>query len=425
MCKKMKVVSNVLLEFSCSNYKSIKDEVFYSAIAGTDTTFEETLGVYGNYRILPSTVIYGANGSGKSNFINALSYLKRLVCNSISYQPGQDILQSRHKLSANDAPSGYRIQFVKDKIRYVYGISIYKNIVEEEYLYFFPNGRQVKVFERSRMDVKFGDKYKKSYFENSMQALKDNRLFLSCAANFSNITETEAAFLFFKEDLVFYAPNANNWIEYSIELMEEDKQAKDLFVDMLAALGTGIKDVKVKLEQVKINELPLDDSIPDALRDFLASRDTTRIEAKVIYDQFETDLMTEESTGIKKLFEMLCPIIDILVKGKVLICDEIEKSLHESIVYQIVKLFCNTGLENFAQLIFTTHDTSLLDADLFRRDQVWFTELNEQRATDLYSLVELRNVRKTENMKKGYLAGKYGAIPLKNENFFKTFMSND
>jgi len=140
--------------------------------------------------------------------------------------------------------------------------------------------------------------------------------------------------------------------------------------------------------------------------------------AKVIYDNFETDLMQEESTGIKKLFSILCPLIDIIVNGKVLICDELESSLHESLVYGLVKLFVSTDAEKFAQLIFTTHETGLLNFDLFRRDQIWFTELRkEERSTDLFSLAEIKNVRKEENFGKGYIAGKYGAIPMLNLNF--------
>ena len=96
---------------------------------------------------------------------------------------------------------------------------------------------------------------------------------------------------------------------------------------------------------------------------------------------------------------MICPIIDILNQGKILICDELEASLHESVIFQIVQLFQHYQKDKFAQLIFSTHDTSLLDTDLFRRDQVWFTQLNtKERATDLYSLVEIKNVRKTERI---------------------------
>lgn len=134
--------------------------------------------------------------------------------------------------------------------------------------------------------------------------------------------------------------------------------------------------------------------------------------------------MTEESTGVKRLFQMICPILDILDKGKILVCDELEASLHESVIFQIVQLFQHYQKDKFAQLIFSTHDTSLLDTDLFRRDQVWFTQLNQERATDLYSLVEIKNVRKSENLEKGYVSGKYGAIPMLNKKFFHELEEN-
>ncbi len=122
---------------------------------------------------------------------------------------------------------------------------------------------------------------------------------------------------------------------------------------------------------------------------------------------------------------MICPIIDILNQGKILICDELEASLHESVIFQIVQLFQHYQKDKFTQLIFSTHDTSLLDTDLFRRDQVWFTQLNtKERATDLYSLVEIKNVRKSENLEKEYVSGKYGAIPMLNKKFFHELEEN-
>lgn len=243
-----------------------------------------------------------------------------------------------------------------------------------------------------------------------MNVLKENRLFLSCAANYSNVKEIEEAFLFFKKDIVVYDPDLNNWTEYSIELMQNNEEIKRIFVEILRALGTGARDVKVKLEKMK----------SESLTGFGGVQEKNRIDAKVVYDQFEVDLMTEESAGVKRLFQMICPIIDILNRGKILICDELESSLHESVIAQIVGLFQHYKKDQFAQLIFSTHDTSLLDSDLFRRDQVWFTQLNEERATDLYSLVEIRNVRKSENLEKGYVSGKYGAIPMLNKKFFET-----
>lgn len=409
-------VSQMILQFSCSNHKSIKEKVTFSAIASSDNTFEETLKTFGNMRVLRSAVIYGANGSGKSNFINALGFMCRLVSESINHQPGQEIFQAAHKLASKDTPSEYDIQFVKNGVRYAYGFAIVRNAISSEYLYYFPNGRQVKIFERENEEIKPGDKYKNA-FDVSIGILKKNRLFLSCAANYTNIKEIEDAFLFFKKDIVVYNPHANNWTEYSINLMQQNSEVKETFLRILDALGTEVKDIRVKIEKTRLNEKDLPSDMPDTLKAFISSQEANMIEAKLIYDKFETDLMSEESTGIKKLFELICPIIDIIDNEKILVCDEMETGLHETIVYQIVKLFYSARKDKFAQLIFSTHDTSLLDSSLFRRDQVWFTQLDKERATDLYSLLEIKNVRKTENLEKGYISGKYGAIPLLNKNF--------
>ena len=413
-------MENMILEFSCANHKSIKEKIVFSTIASSDDTYEETLKVFSKYRVLRSAVIYGPNGSGKSNFLSALEFMRNLVCNSINHQPGQGIFQAPHKLCDLKTPSEYAIQFVKDGIRYAYGFSIVENLVKEEYLYYFPKGKQVKVFERDESGVKAGDRYK-GVFDLGMSILKENRLFLSCVANFSNVEEVERAFLFFQNDIVVYNPHVNNWIEYSIQLMQKDEEVRQMFLEFLGELKTGIKDIKVKLEkiQVKPSDLPVD--MPEPLKNVLTMQEANRIDAKIVYDKFQTDLMLEESVGIKKLFEVICPIIDIIKNGKILICDEFEMGLHESIVHYIIQTFHKANQDKFAQLIFTTHDTSLLDKDIFRRDQVWFTELNEERATELYSLVEIRNVRKTENLEKGYVSGKYGAIPMLNHSFSTLF----
>ena len=136
---------------------------------------------------------------------------------------------------------------------------------------------------------------------------------------------------------------------------------------------------------------------------------------------FRSDLINEESAGIKKLFEILGPILDILSTGKVLLCDELENNLHEYILYQLIYLFQRRQKKQFAQLIFTTHDTNLLTTKLFRRDQIWFTELDNQRSTTLYSLSEIKNIRKTESLSKNYIAGKYGAIPILNKTLLNSF----
>jgi len=408
----------MLLEFACSNHKSIRDEVLFSNLAGKDSTFEERTYEVAGIRVLKAAVIYGANGSGKSNFVDAISFVKNLVMNSINHQPGQGIRQVPHKLDGFGKESTYRIQFIAKGIRYAFGFSLKNMLVYDEYLYYFPNHRQAKIFERSGESFSAGSKFR-GKFSSCKDVLRPNRLLLSCAANFSSVQEAADAYSFFSDELVVYGPLIqDDWMSYSLYQMNQNSGMKSAVIAFLAELGTGIKDIQVTIDQKKMDSAELPPFLSDEFKAILLQNSVDAITAKVKYDSFETDLLQEESTGIRKLFALLCPFIDIIVNGKVLVCDELESGLHESLVYGLVKLFIDTDYGKYAQLVFTTHETGLLNLDLFRRDQIWFTELKkDERSTDLYSLVEIRNVRKEENFGKGYIAGKYGAIPMLNLDF--------
>ncbi len=409
---------SMLLEFSCSNHKSIRDEVLFSMLAGKDTSHEDKTEEFAGVKILKSAVIYGANGSGKSNLIDAISFVRDLVINSVKNQPGQGIRQVPHKLDGYEKESTYKMQFVTEGVRYVFGLTLKNMLVMEEYLYYFPSGRQTKIFERNGDTFTAGSKFR-GKFNSCKDVLKPNRLLLSCAANFSSVKEAENAFSFFRDELVIYAAGKqDNWMKYSLYQINTDEKVKKAVITLLDELGTGIKDIRVTIDKKKLETSQLPAFLSDEFKNMLLQRDVDAISAKVIYNEFETDLMTEESVGVRKLFSMLCPLLDIMMNGKVLVCDELEASLHESLVFELIKLFVNVRTEKFAQLIFTTHETGLLNLDLFRRDQIWFTEMKgSDRSTDLFSLAEIKNVRKEDNFGKGYIAGKYGAIPMLNLNF--------
>ncbi len=406
----------MLLEFSCSNHKSIKEKVVFSAIAGKDETNEDLLYTFGNLRILKSAVIYGANGSGKSNLIDAISFTKNLVINSLNHQPGASIRQTPHKLLSFENDSVYAIQFVAKGIRYAFGFTLNNKLVKEEYLYSFPNGRQVKIFEREGETIIAGDKFK-GKFELCKSALKPNKLLLSCAASFSDVVDVQNVFAFFRDDLVIYRGlGVGDWMNYSLITMSNNPQVKKAVMSFLQGLGTGIKDIKIKHKKKQLQFSDLPPFLSDEAKAEIVKTLATEFQAKVVYNSFEVDLVAEESTGVQKLIEFICPFIDIIVRGKVLICDELETNLHESIVYGLVDLFKRIKTKETAQMFCTTHDTSILNLDLFRRDQIWFTEMKgNERSTDLYSLAEIKNVRKDENIGKGYISGKYGAIPMLNE----------
>jgi len=408
----------MLLEFACSNHKSIRSEVLFSALAGSDSTSEEKIYHVSGLRVLKTAVIYGANGAGKSNLIDAVSFVKSLVANSIAHQPGQGIRQIPHKLDGFGKESSYRVQFTVKGVRYVFGFSLKEMLVAEEYLYFFPNNRQTRIYERFGETITPGSKYR-GKFSVCKNVLKPNRLMLSCAANFSSVQEVIDAYHFFVDELVVYSPqNQDLWMNYSLYQMHNNPKMKSAVIAFLSQLGTGIEDIQVKIDQKKLESSQLPPFLSDEFKAALLQDKVDAISATVKYSSFETDLMSEESAGIRKLFAILCPLIDIMMNGKVLFCDELESSLHESLVYGLVKLFINTQMDQYAQMIFTTHETGLLNLDLFRRDQIWFAEMRkDERSTDLYSLAEIKNVRKEENFGKGYIAGKYGAIPMLNLDF--------
>lgn len=408
----------MLLEFSCSNHRSIRSPLLFSTLAGKDEAFADRIQSFSSFKVLKGAVIYGANGSGKSNLLDAIAFVRNLVVNSINHQPGQGIRQLPHKLEGFAVKSSYKIQFVTEGLRYVFGFSLQNMLVSDEYLYCFPRNRQSKVYERSGTDFVAGRKYRGS-FSACKDVLKPNRLLLSCAANFSPVPEVAAAFNFFANELVVYTPSSQgDWLLYSLYQMNANPPLKAAVLTFLAELGTGIKDIQVAIDQKQLQAAELPPFLSAPFKAQLLQENFNTISAKVVYEHFATDLLQEESAGVKKLFAILCPLLDIMLNGKVLLCDELDSGLHEALVYGLVKLFLTTKTGKFAQLIFTTHETGLLSLELFRRDEIWFTELNkEDRATDLYSLAEIKHVRKEENIGRGYIAGKYGAIPMLNLNF--------
>ena len=407
----------MLLEYKCKNHKSIKEEITFSLLASKDTFNEQYLYDFNDIKVLKSSVIYGANGSGKSNFIDSILFMKLLVENSIKLQLGQGINTVPHKLNGKEIESTYSIQFVKDGIRYAYGFSIQQMLVKEEYLYYFPKGRQAKIFDRYEMKFEEGSKFKGKFY-TCKDILKPNRLLLSCAANFTSVKEVELCYRFFTEDLIIYSnDNQENWMHYSLSQFYSNPNVKKVVLMMIKELGIDINDISIYIEESDVPKISLPDFLSDEFKNKLMSERAQKITATVVYPNFEVDLFSEESKGIQKLFAFLCPFIDIITKGKVLICDELESSLHESLVYSIIKAFLSSKGKMNSQIIFTTHDTSLLSLDLFRRDQIWFTELKpEDRSTELYSLSEIKNIRKDENYGKGYISGRYGAIPMLNDN---------
>ena len=384
----------MLLEFSCSNFKSIKEKVTFSAIATDNIKNEKFLKKFDDFRILHTSVIYGPNGAGKSNIFKGIEFMRDLVIKSRENRPGEVLKQPTHKM-AHDKKSEFNMQYIINDIRYAYGFVLKDNLVDEEYLYYFEDKNAMKVLEG---EVCFGEKFEenKVLLEIIENEIGDNKLLLSCIGDKSDIFEINNAFLFFKEYLVIQNSDVKTERKNCIKVMMESEKMRELIISVFRELDSDIKDIKIESSGENL--------------------DDKDIRIKFVYDEFETDLYEEESMGINKLFDLVLPIVESFINGKVMIVDEIELNLHRNIAYKIISLF-NTHLpKNSAQLIFTSHDISLLSLNLFRNDQIWFAQLGKDRATELYSLVEIKNIRADENIAKGYIMGRYGAVPSLKDN---------
>ena len=409
----------MLLQFQCKNHRSIKDEITFSMLASSDDSHEEKLIKdlgEGNY-ISRCASLYGANGSGKTSIISAILYMKQLVVSSNSYQNETQMVRLPHKLAV-DSPTKYSINFEKNGIVYHYAFEYDNKEILAESLYYWPNGKKAMIFERTSEMVnnepnfKFSSEFKK-IGENCRGRLKSFKLLLSVAFTETNIEYVANTFNFFQNDLVILFSNEpSNWLHYSIDMLKKDMELRKIFLDFLHSIGSDILDLSLDTQIRTFSEKELL-NFPPELRPAFSNQKVLSDILSLKYKDFDIDIK-DESEGIKKLFAMVCPLIDIIRNNKIFFCDEIENSLHSAIVLEIIRRFFNNE-KSTAQLIFATHNTEILDLNIMRRDQIWFTELEKtERKTDLYSLSDIKNVRKDEAVQKGYIAGKYGAIPMIN-----------
>ena len=393
----------MLLEFSCSNVRSIRDKITLNLRANADNTFENNLIVFENERINPACAIYGSNATGKTSVRTAIAIMQNMVTTSHILQPGDFLPRIPHRLW-QEKPSECSMEYVWKKTRYIYSFMYDSKQILKETLYYAPNGRMGAVFIRDGNKVKVNEKF--SRIETlCKEKLTPNKLVLSLSVNNLNYDELVNAFMFYKDGLVVLMNDNNNWLEYSASKMEHDNVIKDMFLKFMKGTGSDIIDIKPKSEQrlMSASELPPD--MPQAMKAMLLNQPVLTTSVKTVYKGFSLDL-AEESMGTQKLIRLMCPIMDIFQKGKTFVCDEIESHLHPLIVRQLVTRFIS-GKSSSAQIICATHDVEMLDLTLFRRDQIYFTDINPDFHRTTLNPLSSFNCRKDDNVQRKYLESKY------------------
>ncbi|HAT1994490.1 ATP-binding protein [Legionella pneumophila serogroup 1] len=413
----------MLIEFNVSNFRSIYGKQTFSMVAGHGSELEENLitdASEGRIRLVRAAVIYGANASGKSNLLSALAFMRMFVNKSAKEsQHGEMIPIDSFLFDPNNfnKPSEFEITFIKNEVMYQYGFVLDVNQIFEEWLFAYPFGKAQRWFSRvyDTENKKYSWSFSK-FFKGGNQ-VKDltlkNVLFLSNAVKLNN-QQLIPVYDWFQNDLMLIdSANTRTFnFKASIELLKTP-EGKNELLKMMTTADPSIADIKLDLKKPNEEEIKLPSTMPPEIQNYFKQEIMNKDHPIIHFSHAENillDLM-EESDGTRRLLAFAGKWINAIKNGSVLIVDELDNSLHPLIVRFLVKLICNPETnKNNAQLIFSTHDTSLLDSDAFRRDQIWFVEKDELNSTRLYPLLEF-SPRKHEAIGKGYLQGRYGALP--------------
>lgn len=380
----------MVLEIALTNYFSINEKITLDLQAANIQTKEaraldgNTFSI-GNERLLKTVAIYGANASGKSNIIKAVKAAVDMILDSHNYNEGDCFGFKPFKFGGNDAPSEFYIRFIVNGIEHEYSFSCTREEIITESLYYYPKGRKALIF--SRDERKSGGKKEKYEFTTVIRRPMDvasntsrKTLFLSRASQMDR-DKAKEIYRWFNEQLVFsYRGNTS---------MVTDRflgDNKDAVLRVLKAADSDIvefsyKDGELTTFHRRNPSLPF-------------------------------DFNTEESEGTKILFRIMLTVMDVVRNNKVMFLDEVETSLHTRLVEYLINLFHNS---RSAQLVFTTHNTHLLDMSRFRKDQIFFVNKRDDGSSDLYSLFDYKDFREKMDLEKAYLQGRFDAVPYVNE----------
>ena len=392
----------MLLEFCVKNFLSIKDDLKLSFVA---TTLKESLSEPNDVirisdmglALVRSAVIYGANASGKTNVLKAIAFYKSFIMNSFKNgQAGESIDVENFRLNASTVqePTTMEATFTVGEYLYRYGFEVGEKAVHAEWLYRRMNrkrSKEVEIFYREETGVTVHAKSPLMQDLLNRKMVRDNALLLSTAAQFNETTAVDILHWLSDTQVLFCSEDDKMWLQAIRHL--DDEKMRERIVRFAKYADLGIENITKIGNRIVSSHRQYDDE----------GRETNDV---------AFSFSGNESEGTIKYFSLAYPIIDALDNGKRLVVDELDSKLHPLLVRKIVTLF-NSAETNpkGAQLLFTTHDTFLLSAGLFRRDQVWFTQKDNFGATEAYSLAEYK-VRGSSPFERDYLQGKFGATPI-------------
>lgn len=413
---------STLLSFTVENFRSIAEQKTIvltpdPSLSGTADDCDE-----GHLR---TVAIYGANSSGKSNLIHALGAMTQLVHDSVKINDKDKLLYDPFRFNefSEGRPTLYEVSFVTDGVQYRYGFSNTDEQVYDEWLLRISlSGDEEELFVRTEEGIGI-DEELFAEGRGLEERTNDNRLFLSVVGQLGGAI-SNSVLRFFNNDLnVLSGLNTALYQSYTKRFLDANDPGVAEMKEFFSRLRLGFEDLVTMRQEVDISKLPED--LPDVLvKGLVAEARIKVLSSHGIYDEKghkkglkNFDFEELESSGTRKLFDMAGPIFETIKSGNVLVIDELDAKMHPLMSQEIVALFNDPRRNpNGAQLLFTTHDTNLLSNNLLGRDQIWFTEKDEQERTDLYCMAQIvlpdgSEIPESGNMERNYIQGRYGAIP--------------
>lgn len=423
--------ASMLVSFRAGNVRSFRDEfelnLVATALAQDDVPRLVRWREGGHpIRVLPAACMFGANGSGKSNVLRAMDDMRRHVLHSFrSGDPSGGMPRKPFRLddTSVSTPTRFEIELILDGVRVDYGFEIDDKQVLGEWAYRYPRGRAVLLFKRATNEVELGAS-ERSKGRAVLELLRPNALFLSTAAA-ANHAGLLPLYEWFSRNLWLAeaASRGHRWA-FTTELLG-NPDTRDQLLALLRAADLGITDART---------LPLDpqmlERVRRAVRILAGQEDEPEVTDTDLPPVFELGVVLkhrgadmdiefevgDESLGTLVWLGLIGPVVDALARGSVLLADELESSLHPTLVAHLARLFQNPITNpRRAQLIFNSHEATLLGDSVsdraLGRDQIWFTEKQHDGSTRVYPLTDLEP-RKEEAIGRRYLAGRYGAMPI-------------
>lgn len=418
----------MLIQFTVENFLSIREKVYLSLEPSKDSEHPENLITKGEYNAVTSATIYGANASGKTSLFKAITtaLIMLRTSNNIQVTDRLPVIPFKFDSESKNKPTSFEFTFIaSDDKKYIYGFSATAEKIVEEYLYCYNSAKPTLIFDLKEAEEPKYNRAYKGKLETAYQMNTPNKLFLATATTW-NAECTKIPFEWLAESIDTFTEVMDlSGVAVEKYRTDENHQYIDFTKDLLKQADINISSIEVDAKEIKGGvALPIQIMVQGKM---ISPNEGKKYEVEITTGHTIVDedgeskeyslSLQEESLGTQLLFFYGPLLKDAFEKGKTLILDEIDKSMHPSLVKFIMNLFRDPDINKAgAQLIVTTHETGILTLDMFRRDQIYFTEKDSKTGvTDLYSLDEF-SVRKTENIEKGYLMGRYGAIPfLQNE----------